>query len=264
MAERKPAKKGTQTSAKSTTASGKTSKGFTGEERAAMKERAKELKAAAGKADDEREVLAKIDEMQGPGSRLGQAAACDHQSQRAGPLAENLVRRARVCPGWQGRLLLPKRGEVQIEVRNVRLQRHGEPRRRRHVAGLLRAEGADRRRRENDRRAREKSGELSAAAARFPSQSPTTEPPAAHATGHREPGRRREPGARAVRADPGDVSLAFRWWIGPHERPPVRGPRIAAGQRCFSWSGRRDSNPRPPPWQGGALPLSHVRVKLRV
>ena len=25
------------------------------------------------------------------------------------------------------------------------------------------------------------------------------------------------------------------------------------------WSGRRDSNPRPPPWQGGALPLSHFR-----
>jgi hypothetical protein len=27
------------------------------------------------------------------------------------------------------------------------------------------------------------------------------------------------------------------------------------------WSGRRDSNPRPPPWQGGALPLSHVRAE---
>ena len=25
------------------------------------------------------------------------------------------------------------------------------------------------------------------------------------------------------------------------------------------WSGRRDSNPRPSPWQGDALPLSHVR-----
>jgi hypothetical protein len=24
--------------------------------------------------------------------------------------------------------------------------------------------------------------------------------------------------------DPGDVSLVFRWWIGPQERPPVRGP----------------------------------------
>ena len=27
-----------------------------------------------------------------------------------------------------------------------------------------------------------------------------------------------------------------------------------------SASGRRDSNPRPSPWQGDALPLSHVRV----
>ena len=56
-----------------------TSKGFTDEEQAAMKERAKELKAEA-----------------------------------------------RVCHGRQGRLLLPKRAEVQHEVRNVGLQRHGE------------------------------------------------------------------------------------------------------------------------------------------
>ena len=88
MTERKPAKKATQRSAKRTT--GKASKGFTDEERAAMRERA----------------------------------------------------------------------EVQNEVRDVRLQRQGEPRRRRHVADLLRAEGADRRRRETDLRAREESGEL--------------------------------------------------------------------------------------------------------
>ena len=37
----------------------------------------------------------------------------------------------------------------------------GEPRRRRHVADLLRAEGADRRRRGEDRRAREEGGGLS-------------------------------------------------------------------------------------------------------
>jgi len=41
----------------------KAAKGFTAEERAAMRERAKELKAAAGKADGERDVLAKIAEM---------------------------------------------------------------------------------------------------------------------------------------------------------------------------------------------------------
>jgi hypothetical protein len=38
-------------------------KGFTAEERAAMRERAKELKAAASKADAEKDVLAKIAEM---------------------------------------------------------------------------------------------------------------------------------------------------------------------------------------------------------
>jgi uncharacterized protein YdhG (YjbR/CyaY superfamily) len=66
MAERKPAKKGTQRSAKRTTATGKTSKGFTVEERAAMKERAQELKAEARKADGESAVLAKIAEMPEP------------------------------------------------------------------------------------------------------------------------------------------------------------------------------------------------------
>ena len=44
----------------------KKSEGFTAEERAAMKERAKELKAEAQKADGERAVLAKIAEMPKP------------------------------------------------------------------------------------------------------------------------------------------------------------------------------------------------------
>src|SRR5665647_1168320 len=96
----------------------------------------------------------------GTGSRRGRAAPCDHQSQRPSPLAETLVRDARLCQGRQGRLLLPKRAEVQHEVRDVRLQRRGEPRRRCHVARSLRAEGVDRRRRGEDQRAREESGEL--------------------------------------------------------------------------------------------------------
>ncbi len=44
----------------------KKAKGFTDEERAAMKERTKELKAAAKKADGESDVLAKIAEMPEP------------------------------------------------------------------------------------------------------------------------------------------------------------------------------------------------------
>jgi uncharacterized protein YdhG (YjbR/CyaY superfamily) len=53
-----PAQEGTMSANKS--------KGFTAEERAAMKERAKEQKAEAQKADGERAVLAKIAEMQEP------------------------------------------------------------------------------------------------------------------------------------------------------------------------------------------------------
>jgi uncharacterized protein YdhG (YjbR/CyaY superfamily) len=71
MAERKPAKKSTQRSAKSSTAIGNKSAGFSDEERAAMRERARELKAEArrgpraNQADGEAAVLAKIAEMQG-------------------------------------------------------------------------------------------------------------------------------------------------------------------------------------------------------
>jgi uncharacterized protein YdhG (YjbR/CyaY superfamily) len=69
MAERKLAKKGTQKSTKTTTRS-KKSKGFTDEEREAMRERAEEMKAegrgSRAKADGESAVLAKIAEMPGP------------------------------------------------------------------------------------------------------------------------------------------------------------------------------------------------------
>jgi uncharacterized protein YdhG (YjbR/CyaY superfamily) len=71
MVDKKPAKKGTQKSAKGTTATGKTVKGFTNEERVAMKERAQELKAAADKADGESAVLAKIAEMPAPDRAMG-------------------------------------------------------------------------------------------------------------------------------------------------------------------------------------------------
>jgi uncharacterized protein YdhG (YjbR/CyaY superfamily) len=64
------AKNATQ-SAKSTTASKKKSTGFTDEERAAMKERAQELKAEAAKADGEKALLAKIAEMPEPDRALG-------------------------------------------------------------------------------------------------------------------------------------------------------------------------------------------------
>jgi len=76
MADKKAAKKGTQKSAKSTTATGKASAGFTDEERAAMRERVQELKAAARpraeKADEESAVLEKIAEMPAPDRAMGE------------------------------------------------------------------------------------------------------------------------------------------------------------------------------------------------
>src|SRR6267143_1371979 len=65
----KPAQKGTQKSAESTTAVSKKFKGFTDEERGAMKERIQELKA--DKADGESAVIAKIAEMPEPDRTLG-------------------------------------------------------------------------------------------------------------------------------------------------------------------------------------------------
>jgi uncharacterized protein YdhG (YjbR/CyaY superfamily) len=62
MTEKTTAKKGTTTSAKRTGASNK----FTAEERAAMKERARELKSAKTKEEGERALLAKIAEMPEP------------------------------------------------------------------------------------------------------------------------------------------------------------------------------------------------------
>ena len=154
MAEKKPAEKGTA------------SEGFTDEEKAAMKERAQELKAAArrgpraSKADGEADVLAKIAEMQEPDRAMAERLHAIVKASAPALVAENLVRDARVRPGRQGRLLLPERAEVQDEVRDVRLQRRGESRRGRHVADWLRVGDVVRRRRGENRRAREEGGEL--------------------------------------------------------------------------------------------------------
>src|SRR6266536_3079659 len=72
MVERKPAKKATRKSAK--TAAGKTSRGFTDAERAAMKARAQELKAEEranrNRAEGERDLLAAIAAMKEPDRAL--------------------------------------------------------------------------------------------------------------------------------------------------------------------------------------------------
>jgi uncharacterized protein YdhG (YjbR/CyaY superfamily) len=66
----KSAKKSAKKSGRSTAAAGKTSTRFTAEERAAMKERAQELKA--DKTDGESALLAKIAGMSGPDRAMAQ------------------------------------------------------------------------------------------------------------------------------------------------------------------------------------------------
>jgi uncharacterized protein YdhG (YjbR/CyaY superfamily) len=74
----KPAKKGTRESPKSAPATGKKPKGFTDEERVAMRERLQELKAEvrrgsrAGKAIGESAVLAKIAALPQPDRAIGE------------------------------------------------------------------------------------------------------------------------------------------------------------------------------------------------
>jgi hypothetical protein len=69
MADRRPAKKPAPKSART----GGASKGFTADERAAMKEHARELKAArTGKADGESDLLAKIAAMREPDRAMAQ------------------------------------------------------------------------------------------------------------------------------------------------------------------------------------------------
>jgi len=78
MAEKKSARKGTKSAARSTAnATRNSAPGFSAEERAAMRERAQELKADArrgpgGKADAERDVLAKIAAMAAPDRAIAQ------------------------------------------------------------------------------------------------------------------------------------------------------------------------------------------------
>ena len=70
MADTKQGKKGTKSSAKGATGTGTKSGGFSDEEKAAMKERARELKASSSRAEGERAVKAAIAKMPQPGRAM--------------------------------------------------------------------------------------------------------------------------------------------------------------------------------------------------
>jgi uncharacterized protein YdhG (YjbR/CyaY superfamily) len=102
----KESTKGTKRTAKSATANGEKAGGFTDEERGAMKERARELKAEArannSSEDGEREVLAKIAEMPEPDRIM---ATRVHEIIRAG--APSLTPRT-----WYGMPAYAREGRV--------------------------------------------------------------------------------------------------------------------------------------------------------
>ncbi len=177
MAERKAAKKGTPQSARRTAGNrtaGNAAKGFTAEERAAMKERAQELKAAArrgsraSKADGESDVLAKIAEMPEPDRAIAERI---HAIVKAS--APDLAPRT-----WYGMPAYAKDGNVVCFFQGAHKFKsryatlgfsdkanldEGDD-----VADILRAEGVDRSPGGKDRRAREESCELSRGRARAP------------------------------------------------------------------------------------------------
>src|SRR6186713_3361181 len=71
MTDKKP-KKAAKKAAKPATSTGKAAKGFTEDERAAMRERAKELKRSGSRAEEESALLAKLAEMAAPDRAMGE------------------------------------------------------------------------------------------------------------------------------------------------------------------------------------------------
>jgi len=137
--------KETQKSGKTT--SGKATKVFTAEERAAITERAREVKAAAGKADGERDALASIAAMREPDRAMAKRL---HAIIKAS--APALSPRT-----WYGMPAYAKDGKV------VCFFQSGQKFKTRYATLGFSDEAhldVDHRRRGKDRRAREESGEL--------------------------------------------------------------------------------------------------------
>ena len=157
MAKKKTATKSTRTAAKRTSTS---SKGFTAEERAAMKERAKELKAEAAKADGEKTLLEKVGEMKGTDKSIAKRLHAIITA--AAPSLSPKTWYGMPAYAKDGKIVCFFQSAAKFDSRyaTLRLQRRSEHRSGAYVADLLGAQGADRRRGEEDRRAREEGGAL--------------------------------------------------------------------------------------------------------
>ena len=130
---------------------------FSAEEKAAMRARARELKAAE---DGESAVQAALAEMSPKDRALGKRIHAIVTESAPELTPKTWYGMPAYAKDGKVVCLLPQRGEVQGAVRDVRLQRQREAGRGLHVADCLRAHGADRSRRGQDPQAREESGEL--------------------------------------------------------------------------------------------------------
>ncbi len=163
-----------QEQAKRTTPTSKSAPVLTAEERAAMKELAKERKAQARGEDGESAVLGKIAEMPEPDRAMAERF---HAIVKAS--APFLAART-----YYGMPVYARDGKVvcflqsaakQGEVCDGRFQRKGEARRRQHVAHLLRAERAALCRGGDARRACEEGGQLSPVSRLFTAPAPPSQ-----------------------------------------------------------------------------------------
>ena len=138
-----------------------------------MKARARELKA---------EERANLDKTEGESAALAAIAAMQEPDRFMAERLHAIIKASAPALSpktWYGMPAYARDGKIvcffqtaqkfNTQIRDVRLQRRGEPRRRRPVASRLRAEGVDRRRRGKDHRAREESGELRMKASTNPS-----------------------------------------------------------------------------------------------
>ena len=108
-----------------------------------MKERAKELKAQKTKEDGEKAVLAKIAEMKGSDRAMAKRIHAIVKDSAPDLLPKTWYGMPAYAKDGKVVCFFQSAAEVQVEVRDIGLQRQGEPRRRRHVADRIRAEGAD-------------------------------------------------------------------------------------------------------------------------
>ena len=73
---------------------------------------------------------------------------------------------------------------------------------------------------------------------------------------------RRKKKRKVRNADPHRIGVPFLMEAAPGIEPGIKVLQTSALPLGYAatWSGKRDSNPRPQPWQGCALPLSYFRA----